>query len=71
MVMPAGRRCKASPNLFEGKSAHLELGYSIGMGKEAHILFDEEPDRFDLMYNFIPADNIHFNLDSLKKILRV
>jgi hypothetical protein len=59
MVMPAG------------KSAHLELGYSIGMGKEAHILFDEEPDRFDLMYNFIPADNIHFNLDSLKKILRV
>ena len=59
MVMPAG------------KSAHLELGYSIGMGKEAHILFDEEPDRFDLMYNFIPTDNIHFNLESLKKILRV
>jgi len=39
MVMPAG------------KSAHLELGYSIGIGKEAHILFDKEPERFDLMYN--------------------
>jgi len=38
-----------------GKSAHLELGYSIGMGKEAHILFDAEPERFDLMYNFVPA----------------
>ena len=32
MVMPAGRRCFASSNLFEGKSAHLELGYSIGIG---------------------------------------
>ena len=53
MVMPAG------------KSAHLELGYAIGMGKEAHILFDAEPDRFDLMYNFVPADNIHFNLEQL------
>jgi hypothetical protein len=29
----------------------LELGYSIGAGKEAHILFDKEPERFDLMYN--------------------
>jgi nucleoside 2-deoxyribosyltransferase len=53
MVMPAG------------KSAHLELGYSIGMGKEAHILFDVEPDRFDLMYNFVPVDNIHFSIDCL------
>jgi hypothetical protein len=53
MVMPAG------------KSAHLELGYAIGMGKEAHILFDAEPDRFDLMYNFVPAYNIHFNLEQL------
>jgi len=53
MVMPAG------------KSAHLELGYSIGMGKEAHILFDVEPDRFDLMYNFVPPENIHFSVDEL------
>ena len=57
MVMPAG------------KSAHLELGYSIGMGKEAHILFDKEPERFDLMYNFVPVDNIHFNVESLKNRL--
>ncbi len=57
MVMPAG------------KSAHLELGYSIGKGKEAHILFDKEPERFDLMYNFVPVNNIHFNLESLKNRL--
>jgi hypothetical protein len=57
MVMPAG------------KSAHLELGYSIGMGKEAHILFDKEPERFDLMYNFVPVDNIHFSVESLKNRL--
>lgn len=57
MVMPAG------------KSAHLELGYSIGMGKEAHILFDKEPERFDLMYNFVPVDNIHFSVESLKNKL--
>ena len=53
MVMPAG------------KSAHLELGYSIGQGKEAHILFDAEPERFDLMYNFVPPENIHFSIDTL------
>ena len=53
MVMPAG------------KSAHLELGYSIGLGKEAHILFDVEPERFDLMYNFVPAENIHFSIEQL------
>ena len=59
MVMPAG------------KSAHLELGYSIGMGKEAHILFDKEPERFDLMYNFVPVENIHFDIESLKKRLQI
>ncbi len=54
-----------------GKSGHLELGYSIGSGKEAHILFDKEPDRFDLMYNFVPVENIHFCINSLKKGLNI
>jgi len=27
-----------------GKSAHLELGYVIGQGKPAFILFDDEPE---------------------------
>ena len=34
-----------------------------------HILFDKEPERFDLMYNFVPVDNIHFSVESLKNKL--
>jgi len=58
MVMPAG------------KSGHLELGYMIGCGKPGFILFESEPDRMDLMYNF--ATDVFFNkqdlFDALKKI---
>jgi hypothetical protein len=54
-----------------GKSGHLELGFSIGAGKEAHILFDKEPERFDLMYNFVSIDNIHFSIESLKTRLLI
>jgi hypothetical protein len=43
LVMPAG------------KSAHLELGYMRGCGKRAYILFDGEPKRWDVMYNFATA----------------
>lgn len=35
-----------------GKSGHMELGYVIGCKKPAYILFEEYPDRFDVMYNF-------------------
>lgn len=40
LVMPAG------------KSAHLELGYTIGKGKPGYILFDGEPERWDVMVRF-------------------
>jgi hypothetical protein len=40
MLMPAG------------KSGHLELGYILGRGKPGFILFDQEPERFDVMYQF-------------------
>lgn len=43
-----------------GKSAHLELGYMIGTGKPAHILMPEEPERWDVMYNFATA--VHYNI---------
>lgn len=36
-----------------GKSAHLELGYTVGKGKPAFILFDKEPDRYDIMLRFV------------------
>ena len=34
-----------------GKSAHLELGYTIGRGKPGYIILDN-PDRWDVMYQF-------------------
>jgi hypothetical protein len=52
MVMPAG------------KSAHIELGFLLGLGKLGYILFpDGEPERWDLMYKF--ADGIFFNFGDL------
>lgn len=35
-----------------GKSGHLELGYMVGLGKPTYIVFDKEPDRYDVMPNF-------------------
>jgi hypothetical protein len=35
-----------------GKSAHLELGFMLGKGKRGYVLFDKEPERWDIMYQF-------------------
>lgn len=51
LVMPAG------------KSGHLELGWALGKGKKGFILFDQEPERYDLMLRF--ADGIATSLDEL------
>lgn len=51
MVMPAG------------KSGHLELGYAAGKGKRTFVLFDGEPDRFDLMY--LLAERVVFSVEEL------
>jgi hypothetical protein len=40
LVMPAGKSC------------HIELGFAIGLGKDTHVLFDGEPDRWDAMYGY-------------------
>lgn len=56
LVMPAG------------KSAHLELGYARGTGKPGFILFDQEPERFDVMYQF--ATDVFFNQAELIEALR-
>lgn len=50
LVMPAG------------KSGHLELGYASGLGKPTFVLFDEEPDRWDIMYGF--TEGVFFSLDA-------
>jgi len=46
-----------------GKSGHLELGYMLGQGKKGYILFDKEPERWDVMYQF--ATGVFFNKDEL------
>jgi hypothetical protein len=51
-----------------GKSGHLELGYMIGRGKPGFILYDKEPKRFDVMYNF--ATGVYFNKKNLFKALK-
>lgn len=50
-----------------GKSCHLELGYLAGQGKSTFVLFDQEPERVDIMYNF--ATDIFFNKEELVKKL--
>lgn len=56
LVMPAG------------KSGHLELGYAIGSGKLAYVLFDKEPPRVDIMYQF--ATEIFFDFNELRDCLK-
>ena len=46
-----------------GKSGHLELGYMLGTGKKGYILFDKEPERWDVMYQF--ATDVFFSEDEL------
>jgi hypothetical protein len=45
-----------------GKSAHIELGY-LSKTKPTFVLFDEEPERYDIMYQFATA--ICFSLGEL------
>ena len=53
-------RCDAAVMLMpSGRSAHLELGYVCGCGKPGYILFDKEPARLDIMYQF--ATEIFFD----------
>jgi len=57
-------RCDAVVMLMPaGKSGHLELGYAIGKGKPGYILFDGEPERYDVMTQF--ATGIFFDKEDL------
>lgn len=51
-----------------GKSAHLELGYAAGRGIDTVIYMPEQPERWDVMYNFAGA--IVYNDDELLKALK-
>lgn len=51
-----------------GKSAHLELGYMIGCGKPGIIYYEDEPERWDVMYQF--ASKICIGMAELHQALR-
>jgi hypothetical protein len=51
-----------------GRSAHLELGYTIGKGKPGFIVFDKEPERVDIMYNF--ATEVFFSQQEFFEYLK-
>jgi nucleoside 2-deoxyribosyltransferase len=55
------KRCDGAVLLMPaGKSAFLELGYTIGKGKPGWIVYEEEPeDRWDVMFQF--ATGIFFS----------
>lgn len=51
-----------------GRSGHMELGYAIGIGKPAFVLYDGDPDRWDVMYQF--ATCIATSLPDLYNMIR-
>lgn len=50
-----------------GRSAHLELGYLIGKGKLGYVLFNEEPNRWDVMNAF--ATDVCYSVEELLTLL--
>jgi len=46
-----------------GKSGHLEAGYAKGTGKKVYVVFDKEPERWDVMYNLL--DGVFENKEEL------
>ncbi len=62
-------RCDAAVLLMPaGKSACLELGYIRGREKPGFILFDREPKKVDVMFQF--ASDIFFDKKDLLKTLK-
>jgi hypothetical protein len=49
-----------------GRSAHLEAGFCVGMGKQLHIILDNKSEP-ELMYRM--AYRIHSNLNELLEFL--
>lgn len=62
-------RCDAAVMLAPaGKSAHTELGYVRGCGKPAYMVFDEVPERYDVMVKF--ATKIFFSREEFFKYMK-
>ena len=51
-----------------GRSGHLELGYLVGRGIPSFILFEDIPERYDVMNLF--ATKVCFNFNQLQEALK-
>jgi len=51
-----------------GKSGHLEIGFLAGQGKPTFVLFKEEPERWDVMYQFM--NGVFFHKEDLLRELK-
>ena len=51
-----------------GTSGHMEFGYMLGRGKKGFVLFEEEPERWDVMLNF--ATGVFFDKQLLFTALK-
>ncbi len=62
-------RCDAAVLLMPaGKSAHTEMGYTVGRGKPCYLVFEEEPERYEVMIQF--ATRIFFSRQEFFKFLK-
>jgi len=52
-----------------GKSGHLELGYAIGQGKKCYVLFDEKPDKREVIYKL--PKGVFTEIKELEKELKL
>lgn len=63
------KRCDTAVLLCPaGRSAHLELGWVLGQGKEGYVLTDD-PDRYDVMY--LLATGVYTNEGDLLRALQM
>ena len=51
-----------------GKSAFMELGWSLGRGKPGFILLDADPERYDVMFRF--ATGVASSIEELLRMMR-
>lgn len=52
-----------------GKSGHIEAGYLVGRGKCVFALYEQEPERFDVMYKFFSG--VFTDVDALIERLKM
>lgn len=61
---PAILRVSEDKPKMQTLKEHLDFGFALGSGRRGYIVFDGEPERCDIMYQF--ADGLFFSEDELQ-----